>query len=223
MQTGESALNDMSTTLRQIRTLTLQANNATVSADQRGVIADQIESAKTRLLALANTQVAGRYLFGGTKTASAPFAAGPPVTYGGNATPLDLNLTSDAPFAVSVTGDAVMNRRGSTDLFKNLNQLETAVRSGDSAGITSGLSTLDNDVSNVARLNGDMGARVQYVQLARQQADDSLTAAQERRSSLQDVDISQAILEENTAAVGNQATLAMASKIGQPSLLDYLR
>jgi flagellin-like hook-associated protein FlgL len=68
-----------------------------------------------------------------------------------------------------------------------------------------------------------MGARVQYVQLARQQADDGVTAAQERRSSLQDVDIAQAILEENTAAVGNQAALAMASKIGQPSLLDYLR
>jgi flagellar hook-associated protein 3 FlgL len=223
MQTSESTLNDMSTTLRQIRTLTLQANNATVSADQRGVIADQIESAKTRLLTLANTQVNGRYLFGGTKTDSAPFTAGPPVAYNGNGTPLDLNLTSDTPFAVSVTGNAVMNQRGSTDLFQNLNQLETAVRSGDTAGMTSGLSALDGDLSNVVRLNGDMGARIQYVQLARQQADDGVTAAQARRSSLQDVDIAQAILEENTAAVGNQAALAMAGKIGQSSLLDYLR
>ena len=223
MQTGEAALNDMSTALTQIRTLTLQANNATVSADQRGVIADQIDQAKTRLLTLANTQLNGRYLFGGTKTNSAPFTNGPPVAYNGNATPLDLSLSSDAPFAVSVTGDAVMNRRGGTDLFQNLTNLETAVRSGDSTGIASGLTALDGDLSNVIRLNGDMGARVQYVQLARQQADDGVTAAQGRQSSLQDVDMAQAITEESTASFADQATLAMAGKIGQPSLLDYLR
>src|SRR5689334_15187480 len=41
MQSTESALDSMGQALRQARTLALQANNSTVSPDQRQVIADQ--------------------------------------------------------------------------------------------------------------------------------------------------------------------------------------
>ena len=64
----------------EVRTLALQANNGTLTADDRGTIADQIERVRSRLLSLANTQSGGRYLFGGTKTDAPPFAAGPPVS-----------------------------------------------------------------------------------------------------------------------------------------------
>ena len=223
MQAGEAALNDMSGALRELRTLALQANNSTLNADDRGTIADQMERVRARLLSLANTQFGGRYLFAGTKTDAAPFSQGPPVDYNGSAAPLEMSLTSSSPFAVSVTGDALLNRRGGTDLFQNLADLETAVRAGDSAAISTRLSALDDDLTNVLRLNGDLGARVQYVQMAQQQADDGLSSAQGRQSDLQDVDLSEAILDENTAQVAHQAALAMAGRIDQPSLLDYLR
>src|SRR5947209_16932752 len=219
MQAGEAALNDMSAALREVRTLALQANNGTLTADDRAAIADQIERVRSRLLGLANTQLGGRYLFGGTKTDAPPFAAGPPVTYAGNSSPLEMSLSSDTPFAVSITGDALLNRHGGTDMFQNLANLETAVRSGSASGISTGLTALDGDLSNVLRQNGDMGSRVQYVQMMRQQADDGLLTAQGRQSSLQDVDLSQAILEENTAQVAHQASLAMAGRINQSSLL----
>jgi flagellar hook-associated protein 3 FlgL len=148
---------------------------------------------------------------------------GPPVTYNGNTSPMQLSLSADAPFAVSVTGDTVLNRRSGTDLFQNLTDLESAVRSGDTHGMSTGLSALDDDLNNVLRLNGDLGARVKYVTLMRQQTDDSITAAQGRQSNLQDVDMAQAILEEKTAEVGHQATLAMAGRMEGASLLDYLR
>jgi flagellar hook-associated protein 3 FlgL len=89
--------------------------------------------------------------------------------------------------------------------------------------MSTGLSALDDDLNNVLRLNGDLGARVKYVTLMRQQTDDSITAAQGRQSNLQDVDMAQAILEEKTAEVGHQATLAMAGRMEGASLLDYLR
>jgi flagellar hook-associated protein 3 FlgL len=223
MQSTDATFQSIGQALRQAKTLALQANNSTVSPEQRQVIADQIEQVRSQLLTLANTQVAGRYLFAGTNSSTAPFTAGPPVSYAGNTTPLQVGLADGTQFAVSITGDQLLNARGGTDLFQNLSALETSVRTGSSAAIAAGMGALDDDISNATRLQSDMGARVNYVQLMRQQSDDNLTAAQGRQSQLEDADMAQAILEEKTAENTRQAALAMAGRVDQTSLLDYLR
>jgi flagellar hook-associated protein 3 FlgL len=222
MKASSDALQGITDGLREVRTLTLQANNGTTSAEQHQLLADQVERLRTRILSLANSQMGSRSLFAGTKTDIGPFAAGPPVSYLGNGDPLPVSLTAGAPFSASITGEALLNRRSATDLFRSLSTLETAIRAGDTAGMTGGLRELDADLNNVIRLNGDLGARVQYVGLARQQADDSLTAAHARQSQLQDVDLAQAVIDEQTAEHAQEATLAMAARINRPSLLDYL-
>ena len=134
-----------------------------------------------------------------------------------------MSLTVGTPFAVSVTGQTLLNARGGTNLFENLSALSAAMRSGDTAGMSAALNDLDVDRNNIIRQNGDMGARLQYVDLLRQQADENLTAAQQRQSQLQDVDLAEAIIDATTAEQAQQASLAMASRLDQPSLLDYLR
>jgi flagellar hook-associated protein 3 FlgL len=223
MKAASSALQGMTDTLWDVRTLTLQAINSTTNDDQRKVLADQVDRLQARLLTLANTQVDGRYLFAGTNTDTQPFSAGPPVTYTGNDVPQEVSLTVGTPFATSVTGETLLNPRGGTNLFANLSTLSAAIRSGDTAGMSAGLDELDGDVNNVIRQNGDMGARLQYVDLLRQQADENLTAAQGRQSQLQDVDLAEAIIDATTAEHAQQAALAMAGRLDQPSLLDYLR
>src|SRR5712691_3452015 len=127
MQASDAALGNIATALQQARTLTQQANNSTISADQRQTIAGQIAQVQSQILSLANTQVDGRYIFAGTKSDAAPFTAGPPVTYTGNNTPLELSLAAGAQFSISVTGQALLNSRRGTDLFQNLTALESAV------------------------------------------------------------------------------------------------
>ena len=223
MQASDAALGNIATALQQARTLTQQANNSTISADQRQTIAGQIAQVQSQILSLANTQVDGRYIFAGTKSDAAPFTAGPPVTYTGNNTPLELSLAAGAQFSISVPGQALLNARAGTDLFQNLTALESAVRSGDAQGMATGLSTLDDDLNNVTRQQADIGAREQYVQMLRQQSDANLTSTQSRQSQLENVDLAAAILDEKTAENANQAALAMAGRVGQISLLNYLQ
>jgi flagellar hook-associated protein 3 FlgL len=223
MKAASSALQGMTDTLNEVRTMTLQAINSTTNDDQRKVLADQVDRLQARLMTLANTQVDGRYLFAGTNTDTQPFTAGPPVAYTGNNFPQEVSLTAGTPFAVSVTGQTLLNARGGTNLFANLSALSAAMRSGDTAGMSAALNELDVDRNNIIRQNGDMGARLQYVDLLRQQADENLTAAQQRQSQLQDVDLAEAIIDATTAEQAQQAALAMAGRLDQPSLLDYLR
>jgi flagellar hook-associated protein 3 FlgL len=223
MRSSASALQGMTDLLREARTLTLQAVNASTNLDQQKILAGQLDQIQGRLRSLANTRTDGRYLFAGTNTDTEPFAAGPPVSYTGNASSQEITLAAGIPFATSVTGETLLNSRGATDVFRNLDALAAAMRAGDTTAMRSSLQELDNDLNNVIRLSGDMGSRIQYVDLMRQQLDENLTAAKGRQSQLEDVDLAEAIIEAKTAEHAQEAALAMAGRIDQPSLLDYLR
>src|SRR5713101_1790753 len=56
MKATEAALSDMTGALRDAQTLAIQANNATMSPEQRQVLADQIERVRSRIVGDANTQ-----------------------------------------------------------------------------------------------------------------------------------------------------------------------
>jgi flagellar hook-associated protein 3 FlgL len=223
MQASESALGDISSALLSARQSALQANNGTLSPEERQTLTDQVLQIRDRVRDLANTRLDDRYLFAGTQTDGKPFSPAPPITYAGNGATLQLDLGSGAGLATNVSGASLLNQRGTTDLFQSLTSLAAAIQSGDSAGIAKGLTSLDEDRSNVTHLRADMGARIQYVQLVQQRLSDDLLTAQGEQSRLQDVDLAEAILEAKSAETAQQASLMVASQQGQSSLLDYLR
>lgn len=223
MKAGEATLGDITSALRQAKTLALQARNAATGDDQRQVLATQIEQIAKRVHELANEQVGDRYLFAGTANDSVPFTSGATVTYNGNARPILLSLTDGAPFTTNISGSELQDTRDGTDLFQNLQSLATAVRAGDDAGMATGMGRLDADVDNVIRLRGDMGARIQYVTMVQDRTKDDLLATQERQSHLEDADIAEAIIDYQSAEYAHEAGLAVLSRLNQPSLLDFLR
>jgi flagellar hook-associated protein 3 FlgL len=223
MRATDGTMGDITGALRQIRTLALQANNGATGSDSHQALAQQVQQLAERIRSLANSEVNGRFLFGGTDTDSKPFAAGPPVTYAGSSRPLELSLARDESFAISVTGDALLNARDGTDLFRSLATLESAIRDGDHDAIAAGLTELDADLDNVLRLRAEIGARIQYVELARERIESDRLMARERQSRLEDADLPGAILEAAAAGHAQEATIAVASVLNRPSLLDYLR
>lgn len=222
MKAGESALGDITAGLREARTLTLQAQNATTSPEQRTVLAAQLSRVRERLTHLANTQVGGAYLFAGTDVDAPPFDPAAPGGYAGNNTPLQIETPDGAPFQASITGEALRNVQGGQDMFQALQSLENAVRTGDTAGISAGLARLDGDLQNTISLRADLGQRLQYAEWSRNRLDDDVLTQEERRAQLQDVDLAEAITDVARLEQAQQATLAMTARLGRPSLLDYL-
>jgi flagellar hook-associated protein 3 FlgL len=70
----ENALQSVTTTIQNIQSLVVAAGNGTLSDADRASIATQLQSNYDQLLGLANSDDGnGQFLFGGTKTGSAPF------------------------------------------------------------------------------------------------------------------------------------------------------
>ncbi len=65
---------DANTTLSSIRELVVRGMNDTLDGTARRTLATEIEQLGKELLGIANTKSDGRYLFGGTKTSTPPFA-----------------------------------------------------------------------------------------------------------------------------------------------------
>ena len=74
--TEEGALTSASDILIRAKELAIQASNATMSSEDRKIVAIEVAGLKAELLALANsTDVNGQAMFGGAKTSSDPFVA----------------------------------------------------------------------------------------------------------------------------------------------------
>src|SRR5579871_6217455 len=65
VNSADSALTSAIQLLDNARTLAVQGANATSTTSDRQNLAAQIQSIQQQVVAIANTQVAGRYIFGG--------------------------------------------------------------------------------------------------------------------------------------------------------------
>jgi flagellar hook-associated protein 3 FlgL len=223
LQATESTLGDITVALRSAKSLALQAANASTSDDQRALLADQIRDLRERIANLANTQSNGNQIFAGTDVHTKPFDPNNPGAYAGNTTQLEMETPDGSGLSVSVTGEQLRNVTGGQDMFQGLQALETAVRTGDTAGIAAGQGRLDADINHTIALRGDMGQKLQYAQWASDRISGDLDTQEARRSQIQDADMAESITDAARLENGQQATLAMAARLNGPSLLDYLR
>ncbi|MDI6099914.1 flagellin [Actinoplanes sp. NEAU-A12] len=242
--TVQDTLQSASGLLQKVRTLTLEASSmgggSTPQANKAR--AEEIEQIKGTLIQYANTKYLDRPVFGGSTPDSTAYAQGG--TYSGEGAGEALrSIGPNAKVRVDVRGpevfgmDWVMQPDGVTpavdangdrvpnpdQLFRVLDDLSTAMRTGDSAGITAGLGKLDKASEIVNSTLSDVGARYNRIEQMKQSAEDRLMSVSSQLSDIEDVDLPKAIMELQLQQTSYQAALAATAKVIQPSLIDFLR
>ena len=108
----ENALAQAGEMIAHITELTIQANNPALSAADLKSIASELKSVRDGLLSLANsTDGTGRYLFGGTDDADAPFKlSNGVVTYNGDQTQRQVEVAPDTFVKDALPGSEIFLR-----------------------------------------------------------------------------------------------------------------
>lgn len=118
--TEEGALTSASDILIRARELAIQASNATISSEDRKIIAIEVDGLKSELLALANSKdVNGQAMFAGAKTSVEPFvvAADGEVTYQGDSRQIMIEVSENRQLPKNRSGLEVFT--GVTRLDEN--------------------------------------------------------------------------------------------------------
>ena len=222
----DSSMSQMNNTLTRAKELATQMANGTYDASDRQSAALEVTQLRDQMISLGNTQVTGKYIFGGFVSDQPPFDANG--VFKGTDDQVNIQVDQGSYIAINYSGGKLLRGgtppgSGGTDVIGVLNNLITALNNNDETGISSSITGLDSSLKQVQAAQGDVGARENRLQNADNilaNTKDYLTKAV---SAKQDSDLTQVLSDLAKQQLAYQATLAASAKFSQLSLLDYMR
>jgi flagellar hook-associated protein 3 FlgL len=224
-QTADSALSSVVSSLNQAISLGTQGANGTLTLADQQALAQQVQAIQSQIVQFANTSYQGNYIFAGTATTTKPFvmdttqASG--VSYNGNSQVNNVEIAEGRSIQTNLPGSQIFMASGG-NVMGSLQQLVTALKSGDTTAIgsaTTALSTSLNYVSQQRVFYGSAANQLNSNQSFLQQEKVSL---QTQETNLVGVDMATAATELSQATTAHDAALAALAKVIPTSLLDYL-
>jgi len=228
----DGSLDAIYDTVREACDIALQAGVPTLADNQPDALAAMVDELIERLVSLGNTQREGRYVFAGHSTLEEPFSldasASPPVEYAGDSGLVRIEVSQGDTVVANVTGDELFNMDGAADpalddLFTTLSLLRDEIRAGDTDAVSARLEDMDAHLSRLLELRAEVGGRINRLELCTDRLADMKVSLTEMRSEVEDADLVQTVVDLETQENIYQATAAAAARIGQLSLLDFLR
>jgi flagellar hook-associated protein 3 FlgL len=220
LDASDTALAQLGDSSSRARELILQGANGTNSQVQRDAMAQELDQIADSVKTIANTQYAGRYIFSGAATQTAPFTVGGADTYLGDTAVISREIGQNIQVPVNVTGDTVVS-----PLLAAIRQAAIDLRAGGTPAnlSTTDLQAMDAATDAIQTTRSSVGARVNRLSAAEDRLQQLELAQTQQLSDTEDADVAQTMIDYSTQSAVYQAALKSGSQLIQPSLLDFLR
>jgi len=216
----DGALDQAGNLLTRAQEIATQQSSGLTTTESRQEASDEVAQIERAMLTLANTQVAGRYVFGGLATGTQPFANlddpgfDPATAYSGPTTAFTLPIGTGQTVELTTPGDQVF-----ASTLTALDNLRTTLAAGNAP--TASVDELSTAADTLRAERATVGGRVTRLQDRDTQIGRLTDTATSQLSAVQDVDLTTAISQLVQLQTALQATLASGSTL-QQSILDYL-
>ncbi|MBE5253005.1 flagellar hook-associated protein FlgL [Mixta mediterraneensis] len=240
----ENVLSGVTSSIQDAQTLIVNGSTGTLSDDDRGSIATQLEGIRAQLLNQANSQDGnGRYIFAGYKTDSAPFVddASTGVSYVGGTDAITQKVDSSRTMTVGHTGDGIFmaitgnataepdGSASETNLFAMLDSaiaaLKTPQENADETTKQAFQDAMDktnrglsNSLNNVLSVRSSIGSQLSELDTLDAQGDDRDLIYSTQMSSMVDVDYAETISSYTMQQTALQAAYKTFTDMSQLSL-----
>jgi flagellar hook-associated protein 3 FlgL len=220
LSASESALTNTENILSDTKALCVQMASGTAGADHRSAAAETVQNNLDEIVSLANTNVAGNYIFSGTKTDAESFeldGSTHSYKYYGDNNPFSIKISKNASIEIGNDGQAVFDT-----LITTLEDLKTALVNNDVSGIQDAMGKLDTHMNDISDKISDIGSKMDRMDIKKNIFQDLNLSDTQRLSSIEDADMAEAIMNVSAAQLTYQAALSSSSKVMSLSLVDYL-
>ncbi|MCC6850349.1 MAG: flagellar hook-associated protein FlgL [Deltaproteobacteria bacterium] len=218
----DGVLGQVHDVLIRAREIAAGLSSGLVTPEARQTAAEEVEELERGLVSLANTTVAGRYIFGGLSTSGPPFASydapgfSPATAYTGPADPFAVRTARDETVRITTNGGDVF---GST--LAALDDLRQTLESG--AEPSAQLSALVSAAEDIRQERASVGGRLARLQTRNAEIGAAIATNKTLIGGVEDADLTATITELAQVQNALQATLSAGASLLQTSILDFLR
>lgn len=224
LDSTDAALRNAVNVLQRAKTLSVSGANSTNGQSELNAIADEVDQLLNNVVSIGNTVFAGRYLFGGFVTTSAPFevldSPSTSVEYNGDDGSINYEIEKGVTTSINMNGEEVF--KSPTDVFDVLIGLRDHLLAGDYASVSADTDNVDEAMEMITGALMDVGAKTNRLETTRDRLEESKLNLTELLSNVQEADMAEVIVKLKTEETIYQAALATGSSIIRKSLIDFL-
>jgi flagellar hook-associated protein 3 FlgL len=217
----DDALDQAESLLVRAREIATQQAGGLATPALRQQAAAEMAEIERQLISLANTEVDGRYVFGGLASGARPFTAlddpgfDPLAPYVGPADTFSVRTGEAETVRLTTRGDQVFN-----DAIAAIDELRQTLAAGDPP--TASIDTVEQAAEILRAERASVGGRARQLDERAAQITAELLRVTERLGDIEGADYAAVITELTQLQTALQATLGSAQTL-QTSILDYLR
>ena len=215
---AENGLSQSLNVMSRLKALSVQSANDTYSAEDLVNMAEEVGNLKERLVNLANTEFNGRYVFSGQSYDTAPFDS--TFTYVGSTNELSIDVSAFAKVEVGFDGSDVF--QGSVDVFTAIDNFITGLNTDDSAIIQNAMTDFDDVFDKMGNYLTRIGGEVNIAEDMYDVATSIEMNLTERLSSVEDVDVAEALTRFSMLQTQYQINLQLTAKTRGLSLFERM-
>jgi flagellar hook-associated protein 3 FlgL len=234
---GKTRLEITETTLEQVDDLVQQARKlAEVNSDdeitpeQRASAAENVKGIYDHVMQLANSEFGGRYMFAGYQTDTAPFTrdGNYNATYHGDSGSFQIPVADNVKVSVDADGQNYFQNAvgGGVNIFDQLRDLINGLKNADpTAGRAQIRATVDPlEAAHVQIMNkrSEGAPKLYRLEASEQHWNHFKPQIQEAMGRDEDADITRVAVELNNLRTAYETSMAVAAKIIQRGLVDFL-
>ena len=236
----DNAMSEMGNIVSRANEIAMSMASGTNNGTSRAQAADEVKQLKSELVQLGNTQVSGKYIFGGfvndkppfdttaINNPSDPLNGTPTGAYIGTDNDVTMQIGKGAYVAINYSGGQLLrggSPPGSTgvDMIGTLDTLITGLSNNDTNAIQGTLPALDQAKNQILAARTVVGARTNHLQNASDDLDSMNVTLNKLVSDKEDADVIQLYSDLTQQQNAFQSALAAAGKLSNLSLLDYLQ
>lgn len=214
----DDVLNQLGNVLSRARELGVGQGTDTATAETRLSARVEVNGLIETVRALGNSRLGEAWVFGGDEAHRPPFSEDPLVPLPGGEGAVEIAAGQTVQTAHSA--QTIFADTGALDA---LARLATALEQDSRPAIGEALVELESAFGSVQQLVGEVGGRLNRVDVARENLTALDTSLRTHRSDLQDIELEEAMSDLVRQQVAYQTALASNARILSLNLTDYLR
>jgi flagellar hook-associated protein 3 FlgL len=218
----DAVLGEVHDILIRAREIAASMAGGLATPEARQTAAEEVRELERGLLALGNTTVGGRYIFGGLTTAGPVFANlddpgfTPATAYTGPTDAFSVSTARDESVRVTTRGDQVFG-----SALQAIDDLRQALEAGTDPVAT--LTPLESAGNDVRQERASVGGRLARLQTRDTEITAAVLTTRTLLADVEDADLTETITQLAHVQNALEATLTAGTTLMQTSILDFLR